>query len=169
LRALRFEAPNWLGEEFPFEVVGPIKVWADAMREGRLRLEPGFHKEAVTFQDSCNFIRNGGYYHDARLLMHAMCADFREMKPGGNHTYCCGMGGGNALMPEFKKVRLATGRAKAESIRATGAGKVVVACHNCEDGIRDIVKEYGLDCKVELLCNFLAEAVWTGRPSRETP
>lgn len=140
-------------------MVGPLTVWGDAFREGRLKLKAKHHDIPVTFQDSCNFIRNGGNYHNARMLMKEISADFREMYPNGNHTYCCGMGGGNALMPEFKKVRLATARAKAESIRATGAKLVVVACHNCEDGIKDCVKEYDLDCKVELMCNYLSEAV----------
>lgn len=129
------------------------------MREGRLKLKDGHHKEPVTFQDSCNFVRNGGYYEGSRRIMRRIAADFREMRPNGNYTYCCGMGGGNALMPEYKPIRLATGKAKAESIAATGAKVVVVACHNCEDGIRDIVKHYGLDCRVELFSNYLAEAV----------
>lgn len=140
-------------------MVGPLRVYGQALREGRLKLVKGFHEQPVTFQDSCNFVRNGGYFEDARLLMKTIARDFREMAPNGNHTYCCGMGGGNQLMPEFKAKRLATGRAKAESIRATGAEVVVVACHNCEDGIADVVREYGLDCKVELLSNYLAEAV----------
>jgi Fe-S oxidoreductase len=129
------------------------------VRDGRLELISGFHKESVTFQDSCNFVRNGGYYEDSRLIMNKIAYDFREMSPGGNYTYCCGMGGGNALMPEYKNKRLATGKAKAESIAATGARIVVVACHNCEDGIRDVIKHYGLDCRVELFSNYLAEAV----------
>lgn len=146
-------------KDFPFDVVGPIKVWADAIRDGRLKLRPGFHKESVTFQDSCNFVRNGGYYDDSRLIMNRIAYDFREMNPKGNYTYCCGMGGGNALMPEYKQKRLAAGKAKAKSIADTGAKVVVVACHNCEDGIRDVIKHYGLDCRVELFSNYLAEAV----------
>lgn len=151
-----------MGRTLPFEVVAPLKVWAEAFREGRLKLKRHFYEEPVTFQDSCNFIRNAGYYEESRLLMRHVAKDLREMNPNGVYTYCCGNGGGHALMPEYKKTKLATARAKAECIKATRARIVVVACHNCEDGIRECVKEYGLDCKVELFSNYLAEAIDLG-------
>lgn len=116
----------------------------------------------MTFQDSCNFIRNAGYFEESRALMGHICSDFREMHPNGVHTHCCGQGGGHALMPEFKQTRLATAKAKAEAIRATGAEVVAVACHNCEDGIRDGLKHWDVPAKVELLCNFVAPAVDLG-------
>ena len=79
-----------------------MKMWADLFRAGRLRLKHHFHKEPATFQDSCNFIRNAGHFEDSRLLLHHVAADFREMHPNGNHTYCCGSGGGHGLMSEYK-------------------------------------------------------------------
>lgn len=121
-----------------------------------------FYKEPVTFQDSCNFIRNAGYFEDSRKIMRHIASDLREMNPHGVHTYCCGVGGGHALMPEFKKTRLATSKAKAEVIRRTGAETVVVACHNCEDGIKDGMKEFGVQGEVSLMCNFVAPAVDLG-------
>jgi len=151
-----------LGRQFAFEVIPPLKLWADAFAEGRLKLKKHFYDTPVTFQDSCNFIRNGGYFKESRLLMRHIASDLREMHPNGNYTYCCGGGGGHALMPEYKKIKLATAKAKAECIKATGAKIVVVACHNCEDAIGECVKEYGLDCKVELFSNYLAETVELG-------
>lgn len=136
-----------------------MKMWADLFRQRRLRLKKGFHKESVTFQDSCNFIRNAGHYEDSRLLLRHVSQDFREMHPGGVHTYCCGSGGGHGLMPEYKHRRLATAKAKAEAIRATGAEVTVVACHNCEDGIRDGVKAHDVPTQVQLFSHYLAEAV----------
>lgn len=164
MKALGFEAPYWLGRKFAFEAVPPIKVWADRLAAGALRLKPGFHKEPSTFQDSCNFIRNAGMYRQSRELLAVVAGDFREMHPNGNATYCCGNGGGQGLMPEYKEAKLAALKAKAECIRATGAGVVVVACHNCEDGIRETCKAYDLDAKVELFSAYLAEAVDVGAP-----
>lgn len=136
-----------------------MKLWADLFRAGRLKLKKHFYKGSVTFQDSCNFIRNAGHYEDSRLLLNHVCVDFREMRPNGVHTYCCGSGGGHGLMSEYKQKRLATARAKAEAIRATGAETTVVACHNCEDGVRDGVKTYEVPTQVHLFSGFLAEAV----------
>lgn len=136
-----------------------MKMWADLFRQGRLKLKKDFYKDSVTFQDSCNFIRNAGHFEDSRLLMRHVSADFREMHPNGVHTYCCGSGGGHGLMAEYKQKRLATAKAKAEAIRATGAKLTVVACHNCEDGIRDGIKTYEVPSEVHLFSNFLAGAV----------
>ena len=139
--------------------MAPMKMWADLFRQGRLKLKKDFYKDSVTFQDSCNFIRNAGHFEDSRLLMRHVSADFREMHPNGVHTYCCGSGGGHGLMAEYKQKRLATAKAKAEAIRATGAKLTVVACHNCEDGIRDGIKTYEVPSEVHLFSNFLAGAV----------
>lgn len=136
-----------------------MKMWADLFRQGRLKLRKGIYKKSVTFQDSCNFIRNAGHFDDSRLLMRHVAQDFREMHPNGAHTYCCGSGGGHGLMAEYKQKRLATAKAKAEAIRATGAEITVVACHNCEDGIRDGIKTYEVPSEVHLFSNYLAEAV----------
>ncbi len=139
-----------------------MKLWADLFRAGRLKLKPQFHKQPATFQDSCNFIRNAGHFEDSRLLLHHVCADLREMNPGGVHTHCCGSGGGHGLMSEYKQKRLATAKAKAEAIRATGAEVAVVACHNCEDGILDGLKSHEVPAQVHLFSGYLAEAVDLG-------
>lgn len=159
MKALGFEAPHWLGRKLPFTATPPMKVWADCLAKGTLKLKPGFHTEPSTFQDSCNFIRNAGLFRESRNLLAVVAANYREMNPHGNATYCCGNGGGQALMPEYKQTKLAALRAKAECIRATGARMVVVGCHNCEDGILEAVKTYEVDAKVELLSAYLAEAV----------
>ncbi len=159
MKALGFEAPRWLGRSFPFTVLPPLKVWADSFAAGKLPLVKGHHTGPVTFQDSCNFIRNAGFFEESRLLMRHVCTDLREMHPNGNLTYCCGNGGGQGLMPEYKKQKLAALRAKAECIRATGAELVVVACHNCEDGITECVKTYEVAAQVELFSGFLAGCI----------
>lgn len=159
MKALGFEAPLWLKRKFGFEATPPIKVWADSLAAGRLKLKAGFHTTPVTFQDSCNFIRNAGMHRQSRELMAAVATDFREMHPNGNATYCCGNGGGQGLMPEYKKLKIAAMKAKAECIKATGASLVVVACHNCEDGIQETCKAYDVGAKIELFSAYLAEAI----------
>lgn len=137
-----------------------MKIWADAFRAGKLKLKQGFHTKSVTFHDSCNFIRVGGYFDDTRILLRHICADFREMSPNGILGVCCSNGGGHVQMPEYKKkYRLPSTKAKAEQIKATGAHVCVVMCHNCEDGVKDGLKEWGVDCEVVLMSEFVAEAV----------
>ena len=61
--------------------------------------------------------------------------------------------------PEFKSRRMASGRVKAEQIKATGAKIVITPCHNCFDQITDLNEEYDLGVKVasvkEILCELM--------------
>jgi Fe-S oxidoreductase len=52
---------------------------------------------------------------------------------------------------------MASGRIKAEQIRATGAKIVIAPCHNCFDQVKDLNKEYGLDVRVVSLKEIICE------------
>ena len=71
--------------------------------------------------------------------------DFRDMAPNREHNHCCGGGGGIMPMgPDYKPFRMASGKLKADQIRATGARIVIAPCHNCFDQINDLSETYGL-------------------------
>ncbi len=59
--------------------------------------------------------------------------------------------------PPFKKRRMASGKVKAEQIKATGAKIVIAPCHNCFDQIRDLSNEYDLDIKVKSFKELISE------------
>jgi Fe-S oxidoreductase len=80
------------------------------------------------------------------------------MKHQGNYNYCCSGGGGAIPMGgEMRKDRLKGGKVKADQIRETGAKLIFVPCHNCIDQIRDLIKEYKLDCKAVHFKEIIAE------------
>ncbi len=146
-RALRFEAPGWIGYTPKQEVIHSVELFHDYIRDGRIKLK-GKIKEPTTVQDPCNVVRNGGLAYKNRRLAEYLSEDFRPMKYQGNYNYCCGGGGGAMPMGgEMKTHRLKSGRIKAEQIRETGAKIVFVPCHNCIDQIRDLSKEYDLGIK----------------------
>jgi CheY-like chemotaxis protein len=62
-------------------------------------------------------------------------------------------------MAEYAPRRLEVAKVKADQITATGAGAVATACHNCEDGLSDLVKHYKLNVPVKNVCEFVAEAI----------
>ena len=101
-----------------------------------------------------------GIANDLRFVVRRLVGEenFVEMHPNRSNNYCCG-GGGGALQGGFPEARRRYGRLKAEQIKATGAGLCVVCCHNCEDGIRDCIAEWGLDVKVMLMSEYIAEAI----------
>jgi hypothetical protein len=54
---------------------------------------------------------------------------------------------------------MASGKVKAEQIRATGAEMIIVPCHNCFDQITDLNKEYDLGCKVVSFKELIVESM----------
>lgn len=61
-------------------------------------------------------------------------------------------------MAEYTPRRLKSGKVKAEQLAATGAKYVVTSCHNCVDGLTDLIRHYKLDMKVTQLVNLVSNA-----------
>jgi Fe-S oxidoreductase len=156
---LRWEAPKWFGEAFPFRVRSIIEVMAEWVQEGRLTFDRSVNKEAVTYHDSCNLTRNGGLLEEPRIVLRAVAEDFREMYPNKEENYCCGGGGGIVAVSEWDNRRLEAGLPKANQIKTTGAKIVVAACDNCRIQLGEISEHYGLGVAVSGLCELAAKAL----------
>jgi Fe-S oxidoreductase len=163
-RSLAFEGPylaGYQGGKPPVEVVHFVRLMYEYLRDGRIKIDPAKKiKEPITYQDPCNVSRNGGLWEEARNIISYIAEDFRDMSPNRDHNHCCGGGGGIMPMgPKYKPVRMATGRVKAEQIRATGAEIVITPCHNCFDQINDLSEEYDLGVTALALKEILVEAM----------
>lgn len=157
--ALRWEAPNWFGETFPFKVVSLIEKVDQYLAEGRITLDPSANTERVTYHDSCNMARSGGVIEEPRRVLRAAVQDFVEMTPNRQEAYCCGGGGGLVALPEYAELRLKAGQPKAQQVRATGAKVVVAACENCRLQLGDITQHYGLDVEITALADLVVKAM----------
>ena len=62
-------------------------------------------------------------------------------------------------MSEYSARRLKSAKIKADQLQATGAKIVVTSCHNCVDGLFDLIRHYKLDMKVKQLVNLVANAL----------
>jgi CheY-like chemotaxis protein len=96
---------------------------------------------------------------EPRELLRLVCSDFREMYPNRAENYCCTGGGGAMSMGEYTPRRLKSAKVKAEQLAETGARVVVTSCHNCVDGLTDLIRHYKLDMKVTQLVNLVADAL----------
>jgi Fe-S oxidoreductase len=110
--ALVWDAPNWFGETFPFQIRSVIELFADYIEQGRLQLDPTANPDVITYHDSCNLARSSGIYREPRIIMKAVAQSFREMSPHGLANYCCGGGGGLVALPEYDEKRLQAGSRK---------------------------------------------------------
>ena len=158
-RAFRWEAPNYLGTTFPFDVITSVELIAGYLREGRIKLDPEKIRDKVTLHDPCNLVRNGGVIEAQRYILRQAVSDFVEMTPHGVDNYCCGGGGGQLSMSEYNDRRMKIAGLKAEQIRNTDAKIVCTPCHNCVDQLIQTNSAYHLGVKVMTLAEVVADAL----------
>jgi Fe-S oxidoreductase/ActR/RegA family two-component response regulator len=158
-RSTRCEGPNWAKDDIDFEMESAVITMLDYLNSGRIKVDKSKNDSSYTFHDSCNNARSCGLYEEPRELLNLVVGDFREMYPNRAENYCCTGGGGAMSMSEYSARRLQSAKVKAEQLKATGAKYVVTSCHNCVDGLTDLIKHYKLDMRVTQLVNLVANAL----------
>lgn len=158
-RAFRWEGPNYIQKEYPFDVITSVELLAAYIREGRVEVDSEKIQQKVTLHDPCNLVRSGGILQEQRYILKECVKDFVEMNPHGNDNICCGGGGGQLAMSEYNERRMAIGKLKAEQIRATGAKIVVTPCHNCVDQLMQLNVTFKLNVKIMTLGEIVADAL----------
>ena len=158
-RATAWESPNWTARDLKFPIYNFLELMVMYINEGRIKLDPSLNPHSVTYHDPCNLGRSGGITEEPRFLLKLAVSDFREMYPNRADNFCCTGGGGAMSMSEYSKRRLETAKPKADQLKATGAKIVATACHNCVDGLTDLIKHYKLGMKVSLVGELVAEAL----------
>ncbi len=158
-RSSRWEGYNWADydQDIPSESV--ILTLIRYIKEGRIHVDPTRNPDAVTFHDSCNIARSGDLLEEPRWILNQVCSDFREMKPHGRENYCCTGGSGLLSMAEYKPLRMEVAKIKAQQLKATGANLVCTICHNCVDGLNDVIKHYKLEMRVVQVLELVANAL----------
>lgn len=158
-RSTRCEGQNWAGKDINFEMESSVITMIRYIKEGRIKVDKTKNPIPVTFHDSCNNARSCGLFEEPRELLQLVCMEFREMYPNRSENYCCTGGGGAMSMSEYTPRRLKSAKIKADQLAATGAKIVVTSCHNCVDGLNDLIKHYKLGMEVAQLVNLVANAL----------
>ena len=155
----RFNIPH------KFEFLSIISLYAQWIREGRLKVDPSWNKEGLKFtvQDPCKLVRQGlgdQVADDLRFTIKQVVGEenFIEPWPNRSNNYCCG-GGGGALQSGFVKNRRDYGKIKFEQLKRTGADVVITPCHNCHGQIMDICDFYKGKWKTTHLWNWIVKAL----------
>lgn len=158
-RSTRWEGYNWgeYDQKTPTESV--VLTLARYIKEGRIKVDPLLNPQPVTFHDSCNIARSGDLIEEPRWILRRVCSDFREMVPNRTENFCCTGGGGLLSMEEYRPFRLEVARTKADQLKATGAKLVCTMCHNCVDGLTDVIKHYNLDMKAVQILDLVSNAM----------
>ncbi len=155
----RWEAAEWLRERPGFRIISFLELMEDYFRQGRLKVDPSRITDRVTLHDPCNTVRQGGISEPQRSILRRCVTDFVEMTPNRAENFCCGGGGGQLAMAQYRDKRLQAGGVKAEQIRATGARIVVAPCHNCIDQLMELNREYKLGVVIKTVAEIVADAL----------
>jgi Fe-S oxidoreductase len=158
-RSTKWESPNWAkANPLPFEIESFLETMVGYVNKGRIVLDPSRNPEPVTYHDPCNLSRSCGITEEPRFLLKRSCLEFRDMVPNRADNFCCSGGGGAMSMAEYAPRRLEVAKIKADQIKATGARILTTACHNCEDGLTDLVRKYKINIPVKTVGEMVAKA-----------
>jgi len=147
----------WKGTPFPVRHI--IQLYADWIRDGVLKPDKTRNPEPTTLHDPCNLARKEGIFEPQRYVMRNICADFRDMNPGGKYNFCCGAGGGALAVAATKPMRMEKAKIKVEQLKATGAVIGCIPCHNCIDQFNDMNRYYKLGMKMMHMSPILERAL----------
>lgn len=164
----RVLAGDLSSSEMPRESCLPL-LW-EIIRSGAIKFDPSRNDFPVTLHDPCNMVRMMGIVRPQRLALKAIAPKFREMTPNGVFNYCCGGGGGLAIMQSYNfpqwRNKVSTRVKMHQTIQAfkneldpnKHPYKYLCApCSNCKGAIRDAIDHYKLWNKYNINYGGLVE------------
>lgn len=155
--------------EIPRESCLPLM--RDIVKSGVLKLDPTRNDFQVTLHDSCNVVRLMGIVRPQREIIEAVCAQpLREMTPHGVENFCCGGGGGFAIMDTLNfsdwrnnvsaRMKIKQSIDVFQDILDPEIHKyVIAACSNCKGALRDSIDYFDLKDKLGISYTGLADVI----------
>lgn len=167
-------APNFFGKEnVPYKIINILELAADLLRQGKMDLDKTKNPEPVAYHDPCNFARSCGITEEPRELMRASCMDYREMTPNREYNWCCGGGGGLAVMDSAEDVELmkeqkmtyekwrvsVNGLTKLEQVKRTGTKYLAAPCSNCKRQLTQLMEYHKTGIQVGGVVDLISNAI----------
>ncbi len=153
------EKAEWWGK-LPFEITNCLQWTAGHIQAGKFEFDKSKNPQPVTYHDPCNFGRSCGIVEEPRVILNAVCEDFREMTPNRGENWCCGGGGGLSAMDTIQDFRMeVSGKKKVEQVKETGAKYIASACSNCKRQFMQLVEYHKMDIEVGGVHDLLSRAI----------
>jgi Fe-S oxidoreductase len=155
--------------EIPRESCLPLM--RDIVKSGVLKLDPSRNNFQVTLHDPCNVVRLMGIVKPQREIIRDVCAQpLREMAPHGVKNYCCGGGGGFAIMDTLNfsewrnnvsaRMKIKQSIDVFKDILDPEIQKyVIAACSNCKGALRDAIDHFDLKEQLGISYTGLADVI----------
>jgi Fe-S oxidoreductase len=126
---MRWEAANEFGKDLPFRVLQITEFLAEALADGRIKVNKV--KQQATYHDACQVSRRGGATAAPRAILEALGVELHELEDAGDANWCCGGGGGVALINRAAPLRAKAFEIKQRQVAATGMDTVYTSCSGC--------------------------------------
>jgi Fe-S oxidoreductase len=126
---MRWEAANEFGKNLPFRVLQITEFLANGIADGSIRVNKAPQK--ATYHDACQVSRRGGATAAPRVILDALGVDLHELEDAGDANWCCGGGGGVALINRAAPLRAQAFQIKQRQVAATGMDTVYTSCSGC--------------------------------------
>jgi len=162
----------------PFATLNIFELADEYLQKGAFEFDKSKMEEIVTYHDPCNFARSTGIVEEPRRLLRELTDNFIEMTPNRTENWCCGGGGGLAVMDGREKVtkiegtfldyRMTVGKVKLDQVLATGAKYLAAPCANCKRQLMQLMEHYDTGVKVGGVFDLFGEAIVMNRASSET-
>lgn len=146
---LKKNLENLIGRKPKFNVTSIPELVLEFAKKGVLKFDPSVHPYTVAYHDPCNLARKSGVYDAPRELLAMCCQEVVELTPNREDAICCGGGGGMLQDSSSTKIRMITGKPKADQMKAVGVSNVATACLSCNRQLGELSKHYNLGIKVD--------------------
>jgi Fe-S oxidoreductase len=147
---------NTLKNEYPklggtYEVIHHTQLMQELLDSGRIKVKGGsFNGKKITYHDPCYLGRGNDVYEAPREVLSKLDAELAEMKKSRAKGLCCGAGGAQMFKeaePGNKEVNVE----RTEEALELNPNVIAVGCPFCMTMIRDGVKHFEKEEKVEVL------------------
>lgn len=148
-----------------------LPILLDIVNSGKIKFDPARNDFPVTLHDSCNITRLMGIVKPQREIIKAVCSQpLREMAPHGVENFCCGGGGGLAIMDSLNfsewrdnisaRIKIQQTLQVFEDVLDPDLHKyVIAACSNCKGALREAIANFGLKDAAGINYTGLAEVI----------
>jgi len=147
---------NTIKNEYPelggkYEVLHHTQLVQQLIDSGQLKVEGGeFKGKKITFHDPCYLGRGNGEYEAPRNIIQKLDAELNEMKRSRANGLCCGAGGAQ-MFKEAEKGNKEVNVERSEEALALHPDVIAVGCPFCMTMMRDGVKHFEKEDKVQVL------------------
>lgn len=147
---------NTIKNEYPelggkYEVLHHTQLVQQLIDSGKLKVEGGeFKGKKITFHDPCYLGRGNGEYEAPRNIIQKLDAELNEMKRSRANGLCCGAGGAQ-MFKEAEKGNKEVNVERSEEALALNPDVIAVGCPFCMTMMRDGVKHFEKEDKVQVL------------------